>query len=330
MILIDHNDCAVTERNLAIEEYILRNFDDEHHYLMIYRNNPCVVMGRNQNLIEEVNLKFCSENRIDIFRRISGGGTVYHDRGNINFSFITKYESAKLNNYTWFMQPIVKALKRMKLKAELDALGNIYVNGYKVSGNAQFQSKNRLISHGTLLYNTNLDYLRKSVQKNLTLNITSKASKSNPAKVGNLKEMLINNITISELMDVCKHEIGVSSKKTLGKNDWDKVNLLITKTYKNNQWIYGRSPKSIVSANLELIINKQKYAAILKLKIENGRIGDAKVSSAGLFSEYFKIIEKRLKNALYSASDIRKCGKKINNDMKQFNVSLDIEKYLIG
>ena len=106
--------------NLAIEEWAVRNIDtSEYDYLFLYENTDCVVVGRNQNVFQEVNLEYCFKNNIDVCRRVSGGGTVFHDLENLNWTFITKFENKKVNNYKAFSEPIINILKQIGLDAFL-------------------------------------------------------------------------------------------------------------------------------------------------------------------------------------------------------------------
>ena len=155
--LIDNRNNTEPSINLALEEYAIRYLDISDDYVLLYQNNPAVILGRHQNLWEELNLNFIQKNNISINRRISGGGTVYHDLGNLNYSFITKFEKFKFNNYKFFTEPILTALHSLHIKAKLNSRNDIVIGHKKISGNAQFTSKDRMVSHGTLLYQSNLD-----------------------------------------------------------------------------------------------------------------------------------------------------------------------------
>jgi len=137
--------------NIAIEEYAVRNLDMSHDYLFIYSNAPSVVIGKNQNPFMEVNLPFLKTNNIKLARRISGGGAVYHEPGNLNFCYITESTKENFNNYKKFLNPIIEYLNSLGIPAVINQRNDIEVEGLKISGNAQFTSRNRMLSHGTLL-----------------------------------------------------------------------------------------------------------------------------------------------------------------------------------
>ena len=181
--------------NLAAEEYLLKELDcSENDYAYIYINNPAVVVGRNQNIYEEVDLKYCKSENIDICRRISGGGTVYHDLGNINIAFFSSSQMNKVNSYSYFMQYLFEFLKLKGLDPYLNERNSIYIGDKKIGGNAQFTNKNNILSHCTLLFKSDLEKLEKSIGSPFN-KIESKASKSVRSSVINISELInVNSI----------------------------------------------------------------------------------------------------------------------------------------
>ena len=127
--------------NLAIEECILKNLDINETYLLFYINGPSIIIGKNQNTIEEINTEYVEKNGIKVVRRLSGGGAVYHDLGNLNFSFITKDDGESFHNFKKFTEPVVKALDKLGINAELSGRNDILAEGRKISGNAQFNKR---------------------------------------------------------------------------------------------------------------------------------------------------------------------------------------------
>ena len=173
--------------NLAIEEYLLKNSEEE--YLILGVNNPSVIIGKHQAGHREVDTRFVNENNIPVIRRISGGGTVFHDNGNLNFSFISQSESGKQVDFRKYIQPVIDFLQAIGIEAKFEGKNDLKVGGYKISGNAEHIHRNRVLHHGTLLFSTSLDMLHNSIRKDTSC-YTSRAVSSNPASVMNLNEKI--------------------------------------------------------------------------------------------------------------------------------------------
>ena len=150
MLFIDNKGITDPRINLAIEEYALKNLDINETYLLFYINEPSIIIGKNQNSVEEINTEYVESNGIHVVRRLSGGGAVYHDLGNLNYSFITKDDGDSFHNFRKFTEPVIAALNQMGVNAELSGRNDILAEGRKISGNAQFSTKGRMFTHGTL------------------------------------------------------------------------------------------------------------------------------------------------------------------------------------
>ncbi len=146
MKFIDNQNITDPRINLAIEEYALKHLDPKDTYLLFYVNEPSIIIGKNQNTIEEINSQYVKENDLHIVRRLSGGGAVYHDLGNLNFSFITKDDGESFHNFKKFTEPVVKALNNLGVHAQVSGRNDIQVGERKISGNAQFSTKGRMFS----------------------------------------------------------------------------------------------------------------------------------------------------------------------------------------
>ena len=157
MLFIDNKGITDPRINLAIEEYALKNLDINESYLLFYINEPSIIIGKNQNTVEEINTDYVEKQGLHVVRRLSGGGAVYHDLGNLNFSFITKDDGESFHNFKKFTEPVVTALHKLGVKAELSGRNDIIAEGRKISGNAQFSTKGRMFSHGTLLFDSEME-----------------------------------------------------------------------------------------------------------------------------------------------------------------------------
>lgn len=177
--------------NLAFEESLFDRKDDD--YLLFYINDPCVVLGSNQVLQNEINTDFCIKSNIPVFRRISGGGAVFHDRGNLNFSFIrTKKEGKSFLNAD-FLEPVIQVLGDLGISTTIGNRKDLWLaEGFKISGTASHIKSDRAIQHGTLLYDSNLQLLH-SALKSLQIDERKKGVASVPSPVKNLRDYLAEN-----------------------------------------------------------------------------------------------------------------------------------------
>ena len=174
--------------NLALEQYILENRTDDD-YLMLWQNDNTIVIGRNQNTYAEINADAVVRYKVNVVRRGTGGGAVYHDLGNLNYSFITREADAEKIAFEKFVYPIIKALRKLGLNAETSGRNDIIIDGCKVSGVAQRYYQGRVLHHGTLLYNENLDMANEVLHVDPD-KIKAKGVKSVRSRIGNIRELL--------------------------------------------------------------------------------------------------------------------------------------------
>ena len=189
--------------NLAIEEYLFRNSLDS--IFILWQNDKTVVIGKNQNAYCEVNSEYAKLHGIKIARRITGGGAVYHDLGNINYSFISKSISDGIDFKT-FTGPIISLLKSLSVDAELSGRNDIMVGDRKISGNAQFSSGGKTLHHGTILFDSDLSVLTSVLNVDLE-KIKSKAIKSTRSRVINLQEILEKKLSASDFISLLVNHV---------------------------------------------------------------------------------------------------------------------------
>ncbi len=250
MILIDNRSTPNPYLNLAIEEYMLRHADCSagQSYLHLYINNPCIVLGKNQSIYREVNFDYLRNEKLQLARRISGGGTVYQDKGNLCFSFITKHEDAHVNNYVWFNKPLIAALHKAGVDATMDDRNSIICHGKKISGNAQFTNRKNILSHGTLLFDADLPELRACLKTN-DFEIETRAVASVPNSVQNINQFTSRFNDIEGFRAYLVQELGAGTIHTFNDEEWIAIEQLAADKFSQAEWIYGRSPLSIIKKN---------------------------------------------------------------------------------
>ncbi len=249
MFLINNNAVTDPAVNLALEEHCFRNIDPTFEYLLFYINRPSIIIGRHQNPFQEFNQDLVRRRKIHLVRRISGGGAVYHDPGNLNFSFITDFNEEKLDYFKTLLKPLVNCLKHLGVPAELADKNNILVKGKKISGNSQHTDMCRMLSHGTLLFDSDLEVLEQVLESELKIT-NSRAVKSIPSQVTNIAEHLRRpmdlDVFMMALVESVSGVFGEAMEYRLTAEDWETVDLLAKTKYKSWDWTFGRSPKFCV------------------------------------------------------------------------------------
>ncbi|WP_366597212.1 lipoate--protein ligase [Bacillus pumilus] len=303
MLFIDNEQHYDPMINLAIEEYCLKYLDPEETYLLFYINQPSIIIGKNQNTIEEINTKYVEDNGIKVVRRLSGGGAVYHDKGNLNFSFITKDDGDSFHNFKKFTEPVIQALEKLGVKAELSGRNDIMAEGRKISGNAQFATRGRIFSHGTLLFDSEIEHVV-SALKVKKEKIESKGIKSIRSRVANISELMDQKMTTEEFRKILLSYIfdtnGDVPQYQLTEKDWEKIHEISRERYQKWEWNYGRSPKF----NLQHSKRFSAGSIDLRLEVKKGMIQDCKI-----FGDFFGVgdiadIEKRLIGQQYDRKTI--------------------------
>lgn len=301
MIFIENEGNNNPHLNLALEEYIVRNFDDKD-YLLFYINKPSIIIGRNQNTLEEVNQNYVEEKGIHVVRRISGGGAVYHDFGNLNFSFITDHDIKSFNNFKKVTAPIVQVLNEMGVAAEMKGRNDVVVNDKKISGNAQFSTGKRMFTHGTLLLNSDLNEVTKALQVKMS-KIASKGHKSVRSRVANIQEFLKDPLDILDFRErILKglNKAGDFETYRLTEAEWKAVQELKESKYDQWDWNYGRSPKFNLQREKRFPIG----VIDLRLWVEKGYITNIKIYGDFFSSHPIEELEGILTGVRYTKEDI--------------------------
>lgn len=241
--------------NLALEEVLLKDFkpkSESDGYLFVYINEAAIVCGKNQSIWEEANFPFCRQNNIQIAKRISGGGTVYHDPGNLNYTYITSKRAELVSNFSIFNQPIIDFLQSLGLEAYLNERNDILIDGKKISGNAQNLYKDSLLGHATLLFNAKREFLSKSL-KHQFASVESKSIKSKRVEVANISDFLSEDLSMEEFTQGFLNHMMKNFNCELKKPENEvliKAEKLAREKYEQKEWIYGKSPKTDITIEL--------------------------------------------------------------------------------
>lgn len=243
--------------NLGIEEYFFRETNDD--ILLIYINSNSIVVGRNQVIFCEANLDFCKKNKIEVARRISGGGTVFHDKGNLNIALIGKKKLPDLQ------QVISKILLEFEIATDIQPDNSIWFEGYKISGFARASSQNRELQHSTLLYDSDIDLMNNALES-VFLNCDGQLVKSNKSLVNNIKALKNTSIKVNKFFE----QFSNSLINELGIIDFDNYEIdkkLLKKhinEMKKTSWIYKSSTFAFFSSKLQRMTKVELEEDIIK------------------------------------------------------------------
>lgn len=285
--------------NLAVEEILLKN--NQEDFFILYINSPSLIIGKHQSGHREINTRFVTENNIPVIRRISGGGTVFHDSGNLNFTFIRQSESGKQVDFQKYTKPVIDFLESIGVEAKFEGKNDLKVGGYKISGNAEHVYHNRVLHHGTLLFSSSLDMLRNSLRKDTSC-YNSRAVASNPASVINLIEKTDKFHNISEFRsDMMNYFLKSSSEYveySLTPIEISQTSLLAESKYKSWEWNWAYGPEYTFS-------NKVKISGEFfncTLFVRDGIIKECVIEESNQIS----IISKKLVGCRHMVADITK------------------------
>lgn len=317
--------------NLAIETFLLQEMPLEEPILLFYINEPSIIIGRNQNTIEEINREYVEEHGIHVVRRLSGGGAVYHDFGNLNFSFIMPDDGDSFRDFAKVTKPIIQALHGLGISgAELKGRNDLVIDGLKFSGNAMYATNGRMFAHGTIMFDSDIDEVVNALKVKKE-KIESKGIKSIRSRVTNIKPFLPEEkqgMTTEEFReDILLKIFGVSSVEDvktyeLTEKDWEKINQISEQYYRNWDWNYGKSP--------DFNFSRQKRFSIgsieVHLNVSEGIIEDVKI-----FGDFFglgdiKDVEQVLTGIKYDKATLQEAVETI--DIKKYFGAIEAQNLL--
>ncbi len=284
--------------NLAAEEYLLMNTVED--IFMLWVNHNAVIVGRNQNTLAEINLDYVRENNISVVRRLTGGGAVYHDSENLNFTFIKNSDSQKID-FAQFTSPIIEALAGLGVNAVLSGRNDLTIDTKKFSGNAQTIVGKRVLHHGTLMLGTNKDVLSNALKVD-SAKIVSKGVKSVASRVTTINSHLEKPITITQLIDFIRSRVDAQDYP-LAESDFEKIETLRREKYSTWDWNFGQSPKFSYNKSARFDFG----GVSVSLNINGGIIKEIKISGDFFGEKDICELEnhfvgvKHEENALYNA-----------------------------
>ncbi|MDD2490891.1 MAG: lipoate--protein ligase [Bacteroidales bacterium] len=311
--------------NLAAEEYLFKKVDKP--IFRLWQNNNAIIIGHHQNAYAEINTEYVRDKGIKVVRRLTGGGAVFHDLGNVNFTFIdnvnTTEDSAAM--FARFTKPIIDALKELKVDAYLEGRNDLLIDGKKFSGNAVARYKNRLLQHGTLLFSASMTDLSNALASRPE-KFTGKSVQSNRSRVTNISEHLTNSMTIDEFINHLHNFIaGESSGYTqycYSEEDIEAIKELRDTKYSLDSWNYGKSP----SYSYSKIIKFPAGLLELYLQVEKGIIEDIKIYGDYFFNSETEELEDLIRGCRHSYNGVKERLGKIN--LSDYISNIEGEEFL--
>ncbi|RYD73243.1 MAG: lipoate--protein ligase [Sphingobacteriales bacterium] len=229
--------------NIATDEYIFRHLQED--CFMLWQNDNAIIVGKHQNTFSEINYDYVKENNIHVVRRLSGGGAVYHDMGNLNFSFTKTGENSTMMDFEKYTSPIIEVLQSLGVDAKFEGRNDISVEGKKISGNAEHIFKNKVLHHGTLLFSSEMKNISEALRIN-PLKYIDKAVKSVPKRVGNISSFLKEPISIEVFAQKIMDHVVASNPDArmyeFTPEDLEAIGKIRDKKYATHEWNFGYSP----------------------------------------------------------------------------------------
>lgn len=286
---------------MAVEEFFLDRYDGD--VFLLWQNQNTIVVGKNQNTLAEINPDFVKEAGITVVRRLTGGGAMYQDPGNLNFTFITEGR-AWFSDFSYFAMPVINALQKLGVPAQLSGRNDIVVDGRKISGNAQTVHGSRIMHHGTLLFNSNLTVLSHALRPDPE-KIAAKGIASVSSRVANISEFLDSPISVDELIEaICaavKERFPDTTVRDITAEEDAAIQKLADEKYSTWEWNYGNSPNYTFH-------NRKRFPSGLvevKLDVRRGIIENAVIEGDFFGMEDVKNITNALCGAQHREDAVR-------------------------
>ncbi|MFH7718013.1 lipoate--protein ligase [Streptococcus agalactiae] len=289
--------------NVALEAYAFQKLTDIDEIFILWINEPAIIIGRHQNTIQEINKEFIDKNGIHVVRRLSGGGAVYHDLNNLNYTIISNNTQEGAFDFQTFSKPVIDTLAKLGVKAEFTGRNDLEINGQKFAGNAQAYYKGRMMHHGCLLFDVDMSVLGQALKVSKD-KIESKGIKSVRARVTNIVDHLSDKITVQEFSDAIlaqmKEEYPEMDEYVLSDAELSEIQAMRDNQFATWDWTYGKAPEYTIERGVRFPAGKITTYA----NVENSTIKSVKI-----FGDFFGVkpvddIEKMLEGVRYDYKDV--------------------------
>ncbi|MFS5526298.1 lipoate--protein ligase [Streptococcus agalactiae] len=289
--------------NVALEAYAFQKLTDIDEIFILWINEPAIIIGRHQNTIQEINKEFIDKNGIHVVRRLSGGGAVYHDLNNLNYTIISNNTQEGAFDFHTFSKPVIDTLAKLGVKAEFTGRNDLEINGQKFAGNAQAYYKGRMMHHGCLLFDVDMSVLGQALKVSKD-KIESKGIKSVRARVTNIVDHLSDKITVQEFSDAIlaqmKEEYPEMDEYVLSDAELSEIQAMRDNQFATWDWTYGKAPEYTIERGVRYPAGKITTYA----NVENSTIKSVKI-----FGDFFGVkpvddIEKMLEGVRYDYKDV--------------------------
>ncbi|HGI4226684.1 TPA: lipoate--protein ligase [Streptococcus agalactiae] len=289
--------------NVALEAYAFQKLTDIDEIFILWINEPAIIIGRHQNTIQEINKEFIDKNGIHVVRRLSGGGAVYHDLNNLNYTIISNNTQEGAFDFLTFSKPVIDTLAKLGVKAEFTGRNDLEINGQKFAGNAQAYYKGRMMHHGCLLFDVDMSVLGQALKVSKD-KIESKGIKSVRARVTNIVDHLSDKITVQEFSDAIlaqmKEEYPEMDEYVLSDAELSEIQAMRDNQFATWDWTYGKAPEYTIERGVRYPAGKITTYA----NVENSTIKSVKI-----FGDFFGVkpvddIEKMLEGVRYDYKDV--------------------------
>jgi len=293
--------------NIAAEEYVLKAFDED--VFMLWVNSPSVIIGKHQVAAAEADVLHTFRHNIPVIRRISGGGTVYHDEGNLNYSLVSNGDRSKLVDYLKYAGTVIRALKKAGIEARLENKSSLFTKGKKFSGNAEHVFRNRVLHHGTLLFDTDSELLRKCIRPAHS-GYSDKSVRSVDSKTTNLNKHFPPGYSIESFKELILDQVYEDFQNirpySFSVQDQQSIHELVRTKYSGIDWNFGYSPKYSLTSKIGSTDNEIN----IELNTDKGRIRKLKITQGG--EEKLENLSDALINIMHHPKTVSEVLNKIN------------------